>query len=173
MRVHSEKQTGPHRSAFVFDRDQVGVHSKFLIETTSECILILIYHWECTLLWAVLQRSSALHSHVVVFASMNALRCGPFGFKECTPIWPLMLFGVHYDVICNNFWSALPFGPHHFQKCTPKWSTFIADVGGQHCPCPVRCLSAVRILSGFSVRCLSVRILSVSTLSTVRILSGF
>ena len=38
---------------------------------------------------------------------------------------------------------------------------------------PVRCLSAVRILSGFSVRCLSVRILSVSILSAVRILSGF
>ena len=37
----------------------------------------------------------------------------------------------------------------------------------------VRCLSAVRILSGFAVRCLSVRILSVSILSAVRILSGF
>ena len=37
----------------------------------------------------------------------------------------------------------------------------------------VRCLSGVWILSGFSVRCLSVRILSVSILSGVRILSGF
>ena len=37
----------------------------------------------------------------------------------------------------------------------------------------VRCLSGIRILSGFSVRCLSVRILSVSILSGVRILSGF
>ena len=38
---------------------------------------------------------------------------------------------------------------------------------------PVRCLSAVRILSEFSVRCLSVRILPVWILSAVRILSGF
>ena len=37
----------------------------------------------------------------------------------------------------------------------------------------VRCPSAIRVLSGFSVRCLSVRILSVSILSAVRILSGF
>ena len=37
----------------------------------------------------------------------------------------------------------------------------------------VRCLSAVRVLSGFSVRCLSVRILSVSILSAVRIVSRF
>ena len=37
----------------------------------------------------------------------------------------------------------------------------------------VRCPSAVRILSGFSVRCLSVRNMSVSILSAVRILSGF
>ena len=53
----------------------------------------------------------------------------------------------------------------------------VTDVGGQHCPCPVR----VSFLSGFSrkscplsVRCLdSVRILSVSILSAVRVLSGF
>ena len=38
---------------------------------------------------------------------------------------------------------------------------------------PVRWLSAVWILSGFSVKCLSVRILSVSILSAVRVLSGF
>ena len=37
----------------------------------------------------------------------------------------------------------------------------------------VRCLSAVRILSGFTVQCLSVRTLSVLILSAVRILSGF
>ena len=36
----------------------------------------------------------------------------------------------------------------------------------------VRCLSAVRILPGFSVRCLSVRILSVSILLAVRIQLG-
>ena len=45
------------------------------------------------------------------------------------------------------------------------------------CPCLVfvrifwKILSGVRILSGFSVRCLSVRILSVYVLSAVRILS--
>ena len=37
----------------------------------------------------------------------------------------------------------------------------------------VRCLSSVRILSVFSVRYLSFRILSVSILTGVRILSGF
>ena len=53
------------------------------------------------------------------------------------------------------------------------------DVGGLTRLCPdftdrsVWCLSAVWILSGFSGRCLSVRIPFVSILSAVRILSGF
>ena len=42
MGVHSEKGYGSRGSAFVSDRDQMGVHSKFLIGTTSECIFILI-----------------------------------------------------------------------------------------------------------------------------------
>ena len=65
-----------------------------------------------------------------------------------------------------------------------------SDAGGQHCSrhflvsslsgfseksCPVSvfCPDSVRILSVFSVRCLSFRILSVSILTGVRILSGF
>ena len=70
-------------------------------------------------MWSVLQISSALpfgpyqkhmHSHVVLFRS--ALLYGPFGILKCTPMWSLLLFGVHSHVVLNNFWSALPYGPY-------------------------------------------------------------
>jgi len=35
--VHSQKQKEPHGSAFVSDRDQMGVHSIFVIRTTWDC----------------------------------------------------------------------------------------------------------------------------------------
>ena len=55
----------------------------------------------------------------------SALPYGPFGILECTPMWSLLLFGVHSHVVLHNFWSALPYGPYHFQKCTPKLSPLI------------------------------------------------
>ena len=121
MGVHSEKGQGPYGSAFVSDRDQMGVHSKFLIGTTSECILILIKHQECTPMWSVIQISSVhpfgpyqkrMHSDVVPLKFRSALRNGPFCLLQYTPMWSITIFKVH---------SALPFGPHDFQKCTSKW----------------------------------------------------
>ena len=41
----------------------------------------------------------------------NALRCGPFPFLKCTPMWSIWHFGVHSDVVPIAFGSALPRGP--------------------------------------------------------------
>ena len=71
-------------------------------------------------MWSVLQISSALqfcpyqkrmHSYVVLFASKNALRYGPFCFWECTPIWSITIFGVHSHLVLITFENALRSGP--------------------------------------------------------------
>ena len=107
----------------------MGRHSIFVIRTTWECTPNIRMHsdvvpikvFECIPIWSL--------------PETNALPCGPYSFKKCTPIWSLWHFGVHSDVVRNMFWSALPFGPHHFQKCTPKWSPPIKWVNipvGEH-----------------------------------------
>ena len=91
------------------------------------------------------------------------------GFKITLPV-------VEYSISIIIFWNIPP---------VLNYDYLLPDVDGQHCPflvlvsfCTdfpknrVRCLSNGRILSGCSVRCLCVRILSVSILSALRILSG-
>ena len=129
--VHSLKRMGPHGSAFVSDRDPMGVHSIFVIWITWECTPNANLIKECTPIWSLLKKSSALpfglyqkrmHSHVIPFASKNAFRYGPCCFWECTPIWSVTIFGVHGPPADRNG-SLGPRGPN-FRSVDLWWRVY-------------------------------------------------
>ena len=136
IRVHSLKRKGPRGSAFVSDRDLMGVHSRFVIQTTWECTRYAKLISECTPRWSLLKISSAIgpyqkrmHSDVVPFLFWSALQCGQSGILECTPMWSLSLLEVHSHVVLSNVWSALLYGPHPSKRS--KYRAYLISWSGK------------------------------------------
>ena len=130
--MHSLKRKGSHGSAFVSDKDQMGVHSIF-------------FNRDQIGVHSFIKLALGVHSHVIHITNIectpigslsetNALPCGPIRFKECTPIctplcfwectpmWSVTIFGVHSHLVLITFKNAL-------RSCPPykRQNVFVVD----------------------------------------------
>ena len=122
MGVHSKKQKGPNGTALSklkrsisectpeSERDHMEVHSLKRRGPHGSALVSYLFN------------RIRVHSHVVPFASRNALRYSPFHYLECSPMWSFLIFrvyphvsvkifGVHSDLVLITFENALRSGP--------------------------------------------------------------